>query len=626
MFPYPVRVSEIATLDTEPRLVSGAGLETTRRVRQPPEALWAACVAAQVAVAALLTSYTYFFFDDFLFLRQAQTQGFGRGYLAEGLFQHFSPITRVLNKAIVKIDPGSFAFAHAVQLALYACAITAFAFVVRTILGRTWLAFGLTVVFGQSVFLLRLLNWWTATANLLPATIGMLVALGCYLRWQRGGSRRWLIGSLIAFAGALLDYETAMLFPGYLLLIRLLILEDSLDPRRWARVLWQERWSWLAYFALDAAAVINYYTRYYVAMPRPSLGQLVHFVEIGLVQSFVPALFGVARQPTPGTSAVLATGLCMCVLAAVTLYLRPRAWRCLLAAVIAFLLSLVPLGLNRIELFGVYVGAELYYQQSAQFMFLVCVAFAWTPRFAGPPRRLELERFRPAAVATMVLVVAVGYGALYVSSVHALANGAWEPRTARSYFDRFLADVAKVRDATGSDPNLIDSTVGTNLMPTSFAPFNRYSWFFPVITPHLRYDQVSSRSFIVDPAGALERVRFASERTGLLHGRACVAAGNSPIRIRLNRPMRSAGSNNGHVSAVEVSYLLPLPQNAQVLAGPVGQAAEPVDGDAHPWGQGPGSSLAVIESPMPIGEVDVSLPAGGCVTRLAVGAFVPQHR
>jgi hypothetical protein len=409
------------------------------------------------------------------------------------------------------------------------------------------------------------------------------------------------------------------------------ILGDSLDPREWARLLWRERWSWAAYFALDAAALINYYTRYYVTMPRPPAGQVIHFVEIALVQSFTPALFGVAHPPTPGTAAVAAAGLLFCLLATVVLYLRPRAWRCLVLALIAFLLSLLPLGLNRIRLFGVYVGAELYYQQSAQFMFLVLTAFALSPRWGGRrdrgSTRIRLPRVRARVLVPVALAVAAVYGALYVSSVDSLRDSSWEPRTARSYFDTFLADAARVRASTGSDPNLIDTTVQGNMMPASFYPYNLYSFFFAVVTPHLRYDQGAGPSYVVGLSGALQRVRFAPAATGLLRRPACVSAGvEQRLRVKLDRTVRFPASVNGRAAAVEASYRLPGRTDVGVLRAPAGSPPVPVDFEQHFWGPGSGTGIAVIGGPATIGEVDLDLRGPGCIDHLAVGSFVPQAR
>ena len=231
--------------------------------RRPPGWLWVASLVAQVVSAALCTGYTFFFVDDFLFMGQARMQPFGVSYLRERLFEHFSPISRLLDTLLVVVSPGSFTLAHGLELAMYAAVLVAFAFVVGAILGNTWATFAFTVAFGQSVFLMRLLNWWTATANILPATVFMLLALGCYLRWRERRSRALLAASLAAYALSLLDYETAILFPAYLALITFGVLEWRSGPRGWLATLWRERWAWIGYVGLAAAELVNYYLYYY---------------------------------------------------------------------------------------------------------------------------------------------------------------------------------------------------------------------------------------------------------------------------------------------------------------------------------------------------------------------------
>ncbi len=616
---------------------------------RPPEWLWAGVIAVQVAFAALLTSYTFFFFDDFLFLQQARTQGFGLGYLRESMFEHFSPVARLLNKIVVDIGPSGFGFAHALQLVLYGFAVLALAFVVRTILGRTWAALALTILFGQSVFLMRLLTWWTATGNLLPATMFVLLAIGCYLRWWQGGGRWWFLGSIASFVGGLLDYETAMLFPLFLLLIRLLVLEDSLDPRVWIRSLWRERWMWLTLIALDAAALINFYTKYYIQMPRPTAGQLLHFIEISLVQTFIPALLGVSRTPTPGTGAVVAAVLVFSALVAVTVYLRPRAWRCLLGALIAFLAALLPVGLNRIRRYGVYDGSELYYQQAAQFMFFVFWAFALSPRWGG--RRERTVRLPSVPILAGVAgAAAIAYGLLYVGSVHAVANAYWEPHTSRSYFRQFSESVDRIKRVTGQEPNLVDTTVWTNVMAANFYPFNRYSQFFPFLSPGLRYDDASAPTYAVSLTGQLQPVhlkpiagaRLRLSRVSNISGanlrparleQAGVCVPSGPVQ-RLHVPLSQTASLTvappALPYAVEVSYQLPVRTNVVVMAARPGESPVVLEDQPHYWGPGLVRGLTPVESQalagraVRAGEIDLDLPGGSCVTTLTVGVFVPR--
>jgi hypothetical protein len=609
---------------------------------RPPEWLWAGVVAVQVAFAALLTSYTFFFFDDFLFLQQARTQAFGWGYLSGGMFEHFSPVARLLNKIVVVVGSSGFGFAHALQLTLYACAVVAMTFVVRTILGRTWTALGLVVLFGQSVFLMRLLNWWTATGNLLPATVFVLLAIGSYVRWWDGGGRWWLIGSIGAFVGGLLDYETAILFPLFLALIRLLILNDSLDPRDWVRVLWRERWAWATYIALDVAALVNFYTKYYIQMPRPTFGQLIHFLEVALVQTFIPAMLGVKHDPTPGTAAVVASVLVFCALVAATLYLRPRAWRSLVAAVIAFVVTLVPVGISRIHLWGVYDGAELYYQQAAQFMFIVFAAFALSRRWGG---HRERPHWFPEVrvLVPIVAVAAAAYGFLYVSSVHAMADASWDPHTSRTYFRELSRSIARVELAAGQRPKLIDTTVPASLMATAYSPFNRYSHFFPIVESGLRYSDGSTTGYAVTLTGELERVHLRPvigsrmrsatvttledtqpRRASRQGSGICVPPGPTQ---RLHIPLSAARSFTVAAGAlpyaVQVGYRLAERARIVVTTAQTPMPPVPVDFDLHAWGPGAGTGVALIETASKGNEIALDMPGGACVTKLTVGAFAP---
>ena len=67
---------------------------------------------------------------------------------------------------------------------------------------------------------------------------------------------------------------------------------------------------------------------------------------------------------------------------------RPRTWRCIAVFLGIYLLSMVPLGLERISLFGVGIGQELYYQQSLQAIFWILVALT----LSLPRRERRRER------------------------------------------------------------------------------------------------------------------------------------------------------------------------------------------------------------------------------------------
>jgi hypothetical protein len=522
------------------------------RLRRPPEWLWVVVTLAQLGPMLALTGYTYFFVDDYLFLRQAQTQAFNLAYLREGLFIHFSPVTRILNTLLVTVAPGDFTFARVVEMVLYVAAIAALAFVVRTVMGRTWGALALTIAFGQSLFFIRLLTWWTATANILPASIFMLVSFGCYLRWTEDRRWMWLVAALGCFVVALADYELAMVFPVYVVLIRLVVMQDSFDPRRWLKILWAERWIWLGYIVIDLLQIINFLTNYYQKVPKPTLGQDLHFLVLTAFNSFIPALVGYQRYPEPESPGALTlawvlTVFFLALVAAVVV--RPRAWRCLVVLVVSFVVSMLPLAFNRLVAGGVGVGEELFYQQQIEFVFVILTAFALSGKWGGSrPLPEALVRVRALrrqvgngnrVAFASVLLAFIGYGVLFVTSARQIGLQQWQPRGTKAYVTHFRASAAAVRHRTGREPNLINADVPTSIMPASYVVYNEYDQFFHLVDSDVHYDQWSSPAFTVRNGGSLAQVRLTPWSTAKL---AAAASSATPTG-----PAQSAGGDRANV-------------------------------------------------------------------------------
>lgn len=640
---------------------AGVAVGRPQRWRRPPAWLWGLSVLLQVACAAALTSYTFFFVDDFLFMGQARTQPFDLTYLRQALFEHFSPISRALDRLLVTVAPGSFAFAHGIELALYAAAIGAFALVVRAILGNSWAAFGFTVLFGQSIFLIRLLNWWTATANILPSSVCMLLALWCYLRWREVGSRRWLVGSFAAYAVSLLDYETAILFPAYVAVISGLVLERRPGLRSWVALAWRERWAWTGYVVLDVAALINYYSFYYYPAVRPSLHALVSYLIAALFGTFVPAVVGIKYAVNPGGHPVVIAVACVVVGAAiaVTLYLRPRAWRCLVAFVLVFLITMLPVGLTRVARFGVGEAYVIYYQQSLQFMFLVLAAFALSPRWSGrrepsAVRRLHAVRQRLPAIRISrrrAAIFAGGaalavYAALYLTSLRAMSDASWQPRQDSAYVHQYLAGVARIRRATGHEPVLVDLRVPKQVLPVKLWPYTTYGNFFAVFDARVRAGGLASRLYVVGRYGHLIGVKFESSSTGLI-GRARTSATSRPagaraasiqasaacvpprrsfswLRIPLAQPETLLPQKSGLPYGLRVHYRMPKGSRVivQLLAAGTGL---PFGTATHGWPRGTGGRLVPLGFTGVVGAVDIRLPAGACVADVTLGRLRFAH-
>ena len=614
---------------------------------QPPEWLWLVSIMLQVLIAAVLTAYTYFFIDDWLFIAEARRLPLSLSYLRKPLYEHFSPISRLLDKLLVGDTTGSFALAHDLQLVMYAAAIAAFAFVVRTILGNQWPAFFLTILFGQSLFLIRLLNWWTATANILPATVFSLIAFGAYLRWWRSRSFGWLIVCLACFLVALLDYENAMLLPLYILTVSLLVLADDSRPRRLNAL--RSEWSiWLGFLVLDVCAAVNYYTGYYLPLPHATVGQTLHYLAIAVFSSFIPALFGIKHPESALGRQPLVIVACVTVflmLAAYLLYTRPRTWRCMAAFLLIAVITLAPVGIDRIPVYRLHVADELYYAQSLQFMFLILVALALrAERRRAPPRQLvpilTWLRAAPVAAATLVLAALAGYGVLYVISVDAMADASWQPHRSRAYVSAFQASVRRVIRQTGRPPVLFNATVPVDIGGRGTVPYNRYDDFFPIVDSRVRFNTVTTPMYVVSPAGALFAVRFVAADAGTVAratvlekgspalptvtrgGYLCVPAGRNPalVRVPLVRMLRLTTTSGQLPPALRLLVRTPTATSIKVTV--TGPATSPAGNPYTPHFR-PGASGQYI--PLDVGTearaIDLELPARSCIGSLAIGSF-----
>jgi hypothetical protein len=416
--------------------------------------------------------------------------------------------------------------------------------------------------------------------------------------------------------------------------------------------LWRDRWAWLGYGVLEILALYNYYEYYYHSAIKPTLAELTHYLWIALIETFTPALLGIRNAGAPSgvhAGAIVAALLAVSSGVALTLYLRPRAWRCLVAFLVVFAITMLPVGLNRISQFGVNIGYELHYQQSVQFMFWVLAAFALSSRWGGQRAQDDKVRSWLAAHQPSRAILAVagtaaiaGYGVFYIRSVDAMAKRAWEPRQARAYVNAFLADVDRIRRLTGREPDLIDHEVPGNIQFPSFAPFNRYDQFFGIFDSRLRIDEIASTAYFVNSMGQLLPVRFTSSGSGILRtatvsepdgsdvipassssgAPACVPDGWTVARlhIKLSAPQAMARQPTGLPYALRVYFRMraraPVPL---LLANAKSITVD--NGFPHVWGPGRGGELAPLSVRMPVDEVAFELPGGACVGGLAFGEF-----
>ncbi len=264
-----------------------------------------AVLVVSLCSAAWFTRSFYYFQDDFIFVRQAQTSSLSVSYLRESLLQHFSPVSRLLDYVLANWFNSNIAAAHTIELVLLAASVLAFSWTITELVGHQWWRHILTLGFAESLPLLHLLGWWTATANILPATLFGLLTLAAFFRYRRLGNRKWIAVSLLSYGVSLCTHEQSWLVVGYLVLFDFLVFAPHRRFREALVRFWQESWVWLGYSALTVLAAINYFEFYYAPLkPKATIGALARYIGIQFTQSFAPSAVGLRPLTTGWTNTV----------------------------------------------------------------------------------------------------------------------------------------------------------------------------------------------------------------------------------------------------------------------------------------------------------------------------------
>jgi hypothetical protein len=490
-----------------------------------------AVLAVTVASAAWYTRSFYYFQDDFIFIRQAQSSGLSLAYLRGDLFQHFTPMSRLSDYMLAHWFHSSVAAAHAIELVLLGASVLSFSWAIAELVGPRWWRHLLTLGFGESLALLHLLGWWTATANILPATIFGLLTIAGFVRYRRLGNRKWILVSLSSYVLSLCTHEQSWLVPGYLILFDLLVFAPERRFHKALARLWRESWIWLGYGMLTIAAMINYLVFYYVSLrPKPTFTELAQYVGIQFTQSFAASAIGL-RPLASGwvnTLVLLFDSVLFLVIVLASLYRRPSAWRVWTVFAVGFLANSIMIGANRVGYYGVDYGQQLYYVQAPVYLFLLCVGAAFSldpsgvpyvmwralPARPGPGHvrreyRYWLRLRRPACVAAVCL-----YGVAFTisaSAMNAKDLSSHESATSRAYFTKLNAEI-DTASSHGRRVVLEDTTVPPSIVLPGFAPFNQLSSTLAILRPGVRFGQPVDSTFKVKGDGSLVPATTVVER------------------------------------------------------------------------------------------------------------------
>jgi len=452
-------------------------------VRAPKASL----VVAVLVLVQLLVLYVVFHngawvFDDNFFLVLTGQEGFVRA-LTSVQFEHWD----IGENAAISLQHLLFWFdyrwALAAMLLVLGGAAIVFERTIAMLVRSRWISLGFTVWFGLSLLWARPLQWWSGGVQYFPYTFFNVVCVYGFLRYHATDDLRWVAMSVAALAGALLFYEKPAFMIGYLVLIRVLLMNERLKPAAVAKLLWRERYVWLAYVAVIAVWSLGYFNSgAFTSHPGPTAGQYVDYFQMLWLRNFVPTLAGVtipAGHIDGGQ--VLFIVLSQIVVAAVVVFSVARsrpAWRGWVFLGVVFVVSGILVARQRIWLFGVDIADDPRYLIDYSWLvpLALCAVFSRSGLLlpARPTGRMTVSL---PARGWIVTVLAGGLLAAYVaSSVGSAAalQRAWPGHKARVWEDNLRSGFAEL-ERRGIHPVVADDAPPFEVFDNFVGQYDRLS-------------------------------------------------------------------------------------------------------------------------------------------------------
>jgi hypothetical protein len=427
----------------------------------------------------------------------------------------------------------------------------------------------------------------------------------------------------------------ALLVPLYLVLIRVLWLEER--PRRALRIVWSERWTWLAFVPTVAVYLWNYQLSYsHARAPSPSLNLLGNYLWLAWFKGVTPALAGVEIGPEAAQSGVVFSVVCQLFLIGIvglSVHRKLSAWRAWVFLGVAFCANASLVGLGRLGSMGLErVGAQLRYDTEMSWLLPLALGFAFFPGDVAARPAAAIARALPLRVPRRGVRLGIA-GALCAYAIAASATGAaisheWEQKNSdppKAYVRNARRDVARLA-ADGREPLAIDDQTPAFLIGSSAQPWNRLERLMPTIAPRLHVVVAGAHPLqvgddghvgpaLLQPVGTGTAVLSGTGRMRLTSGahvdtgrRLCLGSSRASAGLRYRTKPNVAGQS---LYAL-VSYDVPRPM------GRSGYVA--TQGPSRPGALALNASRG--QELVNLGRaLDVGLPPGArvCVRRIAVG-------
>ena len=597
--------------------------------------LLAAVVALQALITGWFASKSSWVQDDLILFQDAAAGDVDWDYLASREIVHFAPGHRLVSLYLFRHAPFDYGAALAFALVAHAAGVVLVQRIVRWFAGAAWWSYALAFAYGTSIVVLPSMLQFAAVAQVVAPGTLTLAAIHAYLCWRSSGRRGWLVWSLIAVAGALSFYEKAALVPVYLVLMRVLLLDQERPVRDNLRAAAREWRVWAAYGAVLAGWFVLYRTRPYAeSWESAGLGEILEFVRIAWSESYVPATLGVyltgEESSLLRTPAVIAGQLALLAGVVLTVRRRRSAWRAWAFLAAVFVLGAVVI-FPRVAVWGGWAtGHVLRYQVEMAVLTPLVVAAA-----IGRRKRAA----RGHGVVALAAIGVAAYSIAMVISAGAVVDD-WPGERSKRFFANLRGDVAKLHGA-GEEPVLLNEALPDWLIHGWHRPgVNQAVVNLPLFLDGVHFNEVADRTYRLRDDGHLDEVRFervvGGDPIDLLDRGAVTVSGGQPERTAEGLCVQARGDVaglefrprvlRGRRWYLRVAYSSDAPDPLPLEVNRGVPYPRPIDRSLP---AAPSGTEELIElgdlpgGPPTFGGLRVLVPSGSsaCVRRVEVGAF-----
>jgi hypothetical protein len=500
-----------ATVSTAPRPEASAQPLFVLPRRRSTAAALIALLVVQAVLFVTVSHRSFFFAEDFINFKLVQDRFFVRYVFTPILGVYPAPGERLAIYVLYKLFPLNFWAAQIFLVVLLAVATTLLWQLVRTFANRDeWWTVTLLAPFAISLTLVVPMAWWAAGIPILPALIFTEVAIAAWLRaYTNPNPTFWIAVSVVAVTAAGAFDIKFLLIPVYLLFLRLVVFPRLAGVSGGIRSLWQERWRWMA-LAAPPAAYLAVFVLSGIASRSATEGArpYLEYFAVAWFRAVIPVSFLNARLDGSDASAsswiiIVLSQIVFWGLVAVTWKRSALALRGWALFVLVFGVNVGMVGTVRLPSFGVGIAYTLrYYPEVVLF---IPLALALALRYGQERRPESAWEQRPWARVGMAVAACLLVIPFFI----------WAPRMVeakpgirtRIWYENLRSDVEALT-AGGSVPRIVDSETPWYVMPDWMAPTNRVSTILSLAHIDVKYNESSSRTYLVRDDGRLAEAEF----------------------------------------------------------------------------------------------------------------------